>query len=75
MGLQELSNVTSASLKLRQAIEEEIERIVLEEGFHPVHVDVKSGTFKQKDDAVNKADIITSWNRSLQLYERDTETK
>lgn len=59
-------DVTIERLKMRADIENEIERVVTGCGFRRVKLDLDAG--EQGDD------LRTSWNRTLQLYER-TETR
>lgn len=60
MGRQELEDVTSARLKIRQDIEKAVETIIFGCGFFRVDTDYNE----------SKEVVTTSWNRSLLLYER-----
>lgn len=64
MGLPELDDVTSTRLKLRPAIEDEIEKIIVASGFQRVQI-------KHPSDDANPNER-TEWNRALHLYERRT---
>jgi hypothetical protein len=74
MGRPELNDVTSARLKLRPAIEQEIEKIIINAGFQRVHLDEKSSNelISQTIDSHRNdvVEAVTSWNRTLHLYER-----
>jgi hypothetical protein len=65
MGRPELEDVTSTRLTLRPEIEKEIECIITRCGFRRVLTKSTMDEKVAKDD-----DAITSWNRSLRLYER-----
>lgn len=74
MGLPELDDVTSARLKLRPAIEEEIEKIIEQCGFQRVQVKppTDAQTYEVKESTGDeKSEATTSWNRTLHLYERE----
>lgn len=69
--------MTSTRLTLRAEIEKEIESIIIQCGFRRV---VTKSTMDKKEvidgggdgdgEGVAVSDAITSWNRSLRLYER-----
>lgn len=61
MGRLEI-DVSSTRLKMRNDIENEIERVVLGCGFRRV-------TLNMEDEGQHQGDK-TAWNRTLQLYER-----
>ena len=61
MGRPEI-DVSSTRLKMRNDIENEIEKVVLECGFQRVTLNVEDEGQQQGDKTV--------WNRTLQLYER-----
>jgi len=73
MGRPELEDVTSTRLTLRAEIEKEIESIIIQCGFRRI---VTKSTINEKEvndgdcEGVVVTDAITSWNRSLRLYER-----
>jgi hypothetical protein len=69
MGLPELKDVTSTRLKLRPAIEEEIEKIVVGAGFQRVQMKSFADAQNSDDDEANKSER-TDWNRALHLYRR-----
>ena len=71
MGRQELDDVTPTRLKMRLDIESAIEQIVIGCGFRRVSLDEISGSTNDGDTAKKDA-ATTAWNRSLQLYERQT---
>lgn len=64
MNRPELDDVTSNRLTMRPEIEKEIECIILRCGFRRIVPKCTADKKEVKDDA------ITSWNRSLRLYER-----
>ena len=79
MGRPELRDVSSGRLKMRDEIEAEIGNVILGCGFRrvvPSSNDTGGGGGRSigrviDDDAeVEVEDAITSWNRSLHLYER-----
>jgi len=80
MGRQELDDVTPTRLKMRLDIESAIEQVVIGCGFRRVSLDEISGTKTSTndddktidDDKTKKGAATTAWNRSLQLYERQT---
>ncbi len=69
MGRPELRDVSSGRLKMRDAIEVEIGNVILGCGFRRV-VPSSNDTGRAIDDDAEVQDAITSWNRSLHLYER-----
>ena len=74
MGRQELDDVTPTRLKMRLDIESAIEKVVIGCGFRRVSLDeincTKTST--NDDDMTKKNAATTAWNRSLQLYVRQT---
>lgn len=69
MGRPELDDVTSSRLKMREEIEKEIEGVVLGRGFRRVAPSIMTNGVKSAEN--NEAhDAVTSWNRSLHLFER-----
>jgi hypothetical protein len=78
MGRPELRDVSSGRLKMRDAIEAEIGNVILGCGFRRVvpssnDADGDGGALsigRVVDDHAEVRDAITSWNRSLHLYER-----
>ena len=72
MGRPELEDVTSTRLALRPEIEKEIECIIIRCGFRRVVMKSNTKEKEVRDDSVAPVldDAITSWNRSLRLYER-----
>jgi hypothetical protein len=71
MGLPELKIVTSSRLKLRPAIEEEIEKVIIGAGFHRVHLKVVAGADAQNsEEGEPSRSERTDWNRALHLYQR-----
>ena len=76
MGRPELNGVTSSRLKMRPEIEQEIEKVILRCGFRRVTSDVitkECNDAKAKRNGSEGNDAVTSWNRSLCLYERVSE--
>lgn len=65
MGRPEI-DVSSTRLKMRNDIENEIEKVVLGCGFRRVTLNVEDEGHHQGDK--------TAWNRTLQLYERQQIT-
>jgi len=65
MGRPEI-DVSSTRLKMRNDIENEIEKVVLGLGFQRVTLNVEDEGQQQGDK--------TAWNRTLQLYERKQVT-
>lgn len=65
MGRPEI-DVSSTRLKMRNDIEKEIEKVVVECGFQRV-------TLNAEDEGQHQGDK-TAWNRTLQLYERKQVT-
>jgi|EP00985_Skeletonema_marinoi_P011654 hypothetical protein len=55
-------DVSAERLKMRNQIENEIEKVVTGCGFRRVKIDLEA------DEQVD--DVRTAWNRTLQLYER-----
>ena len=69
MGRPELDDVTSSRLKLRPDIDKEIEAIISGCGFQRLQLGPTSEE-KGLDTKHPSVDAVTSWNRSLHLYER-----
>ena len=69
MGRPELDDVTSLRLKMRENIENEIESVVLRCGFRRVVPSLGTNGMKRANDSEAHV-AVTSWNRSLHLYER-----
>lgn len=69
LGLSELEDVSSARLKLRPTIEDEIEKIVLAQGFRRVHAEPLTSEVDSDKKEIREA--TTTWNRTLHLYERN----
>lgn len=72
MGLEEL-DVSSERLKLRSHIEQEIDKILVENSFSRVMMidDDKDNNKKDGDnDNNNNNNETTKWNRPLWLYQR-----
>ncbi|KAL7543562.1 hypothetical protein ACHAXR_012871 [Thalassiosira sp. AJA248-18] len=68
MGRPELDDVTSSRLKMRPDIERDIETVITHCGFRRVSFgEVTGGTCSGNKD---KQDAVTTWNRTLHLYER-----
>lgn len=69
MGRPELDDVTSSRLKLRPDIDKEIEAIISGCGFQRLQL---GPTSEEKGLGTKhvSTDAVTSWNRSLHLYER-----
>lgn len=78
MGRPELNDVTSSRLAMRPDIEKSIEMIMVECGFRKVTLEemmmTTNGHAGDGDDKREKKReelaAVTSWNRSLDLYER-----
>ena len=74
MGRPELNDVTSTRLKLRPDIEREIEKIIINAGFQRIPFDpILSNELISQARGPDRNDIVgavTSWNRTLHLYER-----
>ena len=69
MGRPELDDVTSSRLKMREDTEKEIEGVVLGCGFRRIVPSIMTNGVKCADDK-EAHDAVTSWNRSLHLFER-----
>ena len=67
MGRQEIKDVTSSRLQMRPDIEKQIESVVTRCGFRKVELDEMT---KGSSDDKERHDAITSWKRTLHLYER-----
>lgn len=79
MGRPELDDVTASRLTMRPDIEKEIESVISKCGFRRVtleevnknEVDKGEGDSNTTNGSGKKQeDAITSWNRSIHLYER-----
>ena len=69
LGLSELEDVSSARLKLRPTIEDEIDKFILGQGFRRVRAEpLTSETDKE-------IETTTAWKRTLHLYERNPPSK
>lgn len=68
MGRPEIEDVTSSRLKMRLDIEKGIDDTVIRCGFR--RISLSEMVDDQRADSKAKKDAITSWNRSLYLYER-----
>jgi len=72
MGRQELDDVTPTRLKMRLDIESAIQKVVIGCGFRRVSLDEITKASTNDGDTAKKDAATTAWNRSLQLYERQT---
>lgn len=72
MGRPELDDVTSSRLKMRPEIEKEIQNIITGSGFRlvPLNEINNHGDGQSELDCNTKKEAVTSWNRTLHLYER-----
>eukprot|EP00571_Detonula_confervacea_P014587 CAMPEP_0172309012 /NCGR_PEP_ID=MMETSP1058-20130122/9434_1 /TAXON_ID=83371 /ORGANISM="Detonula confervacea, Strain CCMP 353" /LENGTH=117 /DNA_ID=CAMNT_0013021559 /DNA_START=46 /DNA_END=399 /DNA_ORIENTATION=- len=71
MGRPEINDVTSSRLKMRLDIEKGIESVAIRCGFRRVTLDEMNG--EERTDSKANTDAVTSWNRSLFLFERMIE--
>ncbi len=69
MNRPELDDVSSSRLKMRPDVELEVEKVVTGCGFRRVSLD-ELGCAKPSSNDEETKQAVTSWNRTLHLYER-----